>query len=177
MKVKIPKYNKNDSRKIEVQIEKFDTWNLDSTLAYIILPALLQLKNTKQGVPAEFAEVGGADYDNQDSFDFYKETHEDSFKKKCDEWDAILDKMIWSFKELAFNDWDSLYHHGDAKFEWVKCDEKSLNPATNQMEDVFQMVDKNPGEHWFDFVGAQMHKDRIQEGLDLFAKYYQHLWD
>ena len=66
MKVRLGPYKKNSDRKIDVQIDRFDTYSLDHTLAYIILPALIQLRSTKMGVPSEFAEVGGADYDNQD---------------------------------------------------------------------------------------------------------------
>ena len=177
MKVKIPKYNKSDTRKVEVNIDSFDTWSLDHTLAYIILPALLQLKDTAHGVPSDFADAGGASWDSQDSFDFYKDTHEESFEIRCRDWNTILDKMIWSFKEIAFQDYENLYHHGTPKFEWEKTGEQILNPANGKMEDVFQMVDKNPGEHWYDHVGAAMHRERIQEGLDLFAKYYLNLWD
>jgi hypothetical protein len=45
------------------------------------------------------------------------------------------------------------------------------------MEDTFQMVDKNPESHWTDFNGMRLHQERIQEGLELFGKYYQNLWD
>jgi hypothetical protein len=41
MKVYIGPYKKtSDERKIDVRIDKYDTWNMDSTLAYIILPML-----------------------------------------------------------------------------------------------------------------------------------------
>ena len=43
MKVNIGKY-KNKGRKISVQIDDSDVWSFDHTLAYLILPALLQLK-------------------------------------------------------------------------------------------------------------------------------------
>jgi hypothetical protein len=39
------------------------------------------------------------------------------------------------------------------------------------------MVDKNPDEHWYDHIGHQLHEARIQEGLELFGKYYRNLWD
>ena len=62
MKVNISKYPKGSgSRKVSVQIDSFDTWSLDHTLANIIYPALLQLKEQKQGVPGDFANVGGED--------------------------------------------------------------------------------------------------------------------
>ena len=113
MKINISKYYKNSpDRRINIDIERFDTWGLDNTLALIILPALIQLKETKQGVPHDFANAGGEDYIDQDSFDFYKETHNDAFNEKIKEWDEILDKMIWSFQQLALENYDQQYHHG-----------------------------------------------------------------
>lgn len=178
MKVNISKYRKGSSdRKVSINIENFDTWNLDHTLALIILPALIQLKATKHGVPHDFAVVGGEDYEAQDSFDFYKETVNESFDEKNKEWDEVLDKMIWSFQQLALEDYDEKYHHGKAEYDFVKSNKQFANPITGKMEDTFQMVDKNPKEHWYDHVGHKLHDDRIQEGLELFGKYYRNLWD
>ena len=84
-------------RKIKVRIDKYDTWNMNDTLAHIILPMLKQLKATKHGVPGTIvADVGGEDHSEQDSFDFYKESHSEAFDKACLRWDEILDKMISS---------------------------------------------------------------------------------
>jgi hypothetical protein len=100
MKVKIGPYpNGNRKRKVDVQIDRYDTYGMDHTLALIILPMLLQLRATKHGIPHEFASVGGEDYDSQDSFDFYKESQDEAFSKGCDRWDEVLDKMIWSFQQ------------------------------------------------------------------------------
>ena len=177
MKVNLGKYKKDSSRRIDVKIEKFDTFSLDHTLALIILPALLQLKATKMGVPSEFADAGGADYDNQDSFDFYKESHNDAFDKRCKKWDEVLDKMIWSFQQIAMDDYEKLYHHGDPKYDWVKTDQQYVNPLNGKKEDTFQMIDTNPDQHWYDAKGHMEHENRIQEGLELFGKYYRNLWD
>ena len=177
MKVNLGKYQKNNQRRIDVQIDKFDTWSLDHSLSYIILPALLQLKASKMGVPAEFAVVGGADYDCQDSFDFYKETHNEAFEIACKRWEEVLDKMIWSFQQILFDDWEQQYYHGQPEYEWKKSDEKYTNPLNGKTEETFTMIDKNPDEHWTDFEGMRVHQERIQEGLELFGKYYQHLWD
>ena len=68
MKVQLGKYSKQ-FKKSKIQIDKFDVWSLDHTLAEIILPCLLQLKDVKHGLPNEFVDVGGADYDQQQSFD------------------------------------------------------------------------------------------------------------
>ena len=179
MKINIGKFPKKDSgsRKIKVEIENHDTWNLDNTLALIIYPALLQLKATKQGVPSEFAEVGGEHHGTQDSFDFYQESYDDAWKAGLERWDETLDKMIWSFEQLLKGEYDEQYHHGDPKYDWIKSDKTFANPITGKVEETFQMVDKNPTEHWYDSVGHLKHEERIQEGLELFGKYYRNLWD
>ena len=178
MNVKIGPFRKNKiSRKIKVEIETFDTWSLDHTLALIIYPALLQLKATKHGVPAEFAEVGGEPYTDQISFDFYSDTCHGLWEEGTKRWDVILDKMIWSFQQLVSDEYQSLYHHGEAKFNLVKTDKTFPNPISGKIEKTFKMVDVNPEDHWYDYVGHQLHEERIEEGLQLFGKYYRSLWD
>ena len=177
MKVNLGKFPKNGDRKINVVIEKHDTYSLDHTLASIIYPALLQLKATKHGVPHEFADVGGEDYLDQDSFDFYKDSQQESFEIGAKRWDEVLDKMIWSFEQILKDNYDELYHHGKTEYDWIKSDKQFANPLTGKMEDTFQMVDKDPDAHWYDAEGHKLHEARIQEGLELFGKYYQNLWD
>lgn len=177
MKVKLSKYPKVKDRKINIQIDKWDTWNLDHTLALIILPALIQLKDTKHGIPSDFANVGGDNGSSQECFDFYRDTHNDAFNEACKQWDEVLDKMIWSFQQIALDDYDNKYHHGKMEMDWVKTPDEMVNPLTGIKGHLFQMVDKNPTQHWYDHVGHVLHEERIQEGLDLFAKYYRSLWD
>jgi len=179
MKINIGKFKKtNDRRKINVQIDNYDTWNLDHTLALVIYPALIQLKNTKQGIPSELVnDVGGEDWSEQDSFDFYKETHQESWNIAAQRWDDILDKMIWSFEQLIKGDYDEKYHHGTSDYDWVKTDKTFPNPITGKIEDTFQMVDKYPDAHWYDHAGHMLHDQKIQEGLELFGKYFRSLWD
>jgi hypothetical protein len=179
MKINIGKYPKKSSRrKINVKIDSYDTWSLDHTLATIIYPALLQLKATKHGLPSEFVDdVGGANWEEQDSFDFYKETHDESWQKGAERWDEVLDKMIWAFEQLVKEDYNSKYHHGEAKYDWVKSDKQIHNPITGKVEETYQMVDKNPEEHWFDSEGLMLHEKRMQEGFELFGKYFRNLWD
>ena len=179
MKINIGKFPKTASgqRKIKVEIEPHDTWNLDSTLALIIYPALLQLKATKQGVPSEFGDVGGETWGTQESFEFYQESHDEAWNEGAKRWDETLDKMIWAFQQIAFEDYGDKYHHGKSDYDWIKTDKTYPNPITGKVEDTFQMVDKNPDEHWYDSVGHMKHEERIQEGLELFGKYYRSLWD
>jgi len=177
MKVKIGNFPKKGSQKIDVQIDRWDTWNMDSTLAKIIYPMLIQLKAEKHGVPNDFVDVGGEDFVDQMPFDFYRESHDAAWTEGAKRWDETLDKMIWSFEQLACKDYDAQYHHGRAEFDWIKTSKLYPNPVTGKMEPTYQMVDKNPEEHWYDFVGHMKHEERIQDGLELFGKYYRNLWD
>jgi len=176
MKVTIKKPSKS-SQKVDIKIDNFDTWSLDHTLSRIILPALLQLKNNKSGIPGQFAMVGGEDYIEQQSFDFYHETQKEAFEVKAKEWDEIFDKMIWSFQQIALEDYGQLYHHGESDYDFIKSNDKHLNPITNKMEHVYEMKPKEPDKSWYDYEGHKLHEERIQEGLELFGKYYRHLWD
>jgi hypothetical protein len=178
MKVNIGRYNKkHDGRKIDIRVDDFDTWSLDTTLALIILPALIQLKHTKHGVPSDFVNDSAADYHDQATFDFMKEDKDEVFQKGCAAWETVLDKMIWSFQQLAIEDYDDQYHHGKIDIGWIKSENTFPNPITGKTAPIYEMVDNNPGEHWYDVDGHQLHEERIQEGLELFGKYFRSLWD
>jgi hypothetical protein len=85
--------------------------------------------------------------------------------------------MIWSFHQLILDDYNSRYFHGEHKTDWVKSEHTFYNPITKKMEETYEMVDKNPGGHWYDSDGLMLHEQRVQEGLELFGKYYRNLWD
>ena len=145
MKVNIHGYNKSDFRKIKVQIQHFDTWNLDSTLALIIYPALVQFKASKSGIPGYFTKEA---HPSQLSFDFYKED-DCCYEAGVIEWNKTLDKMIWSFQQACFE------NYTDAKFHQV-------SESTGQLD--------------YDYIGHQMYVDRINEGFELFGKWYAAMW-
>lgn len=172
MKVNLPNYQKDKERKISIKIDKWDTWGLDNTLALIILPALLQLRENKNGVPTEFADTGGNDFDMQDSFDFYKESADYAFERGIERWNEVLEKMIWSFEQLATENYEEVYHHGDTSYSWV-----GESTVTAAGQTVYRMVDNNPTKNWYDQEGHKIHDERIQEGLELFGKYYRSLWE
>lgn len=69
-------------RKDKIRIDNYDTWNLDQTLAKIILPCLIQLKNTKHGSPQmEESDIP----DEQKHLDIHAR------------WDWAMDEMIFAF--------------------------------------------------------------------------------
>lgn len=179
MKINIGNFpKKNDIRKIDIRIDSYDTWNLDSTLALVILPMLLQLKENKHGIPSAFIDsVGGEDFSDQLSFDFYLETHNESFEIAGKAWDVALDKMIWSFQQIALEDYDEKYHHGTADYFWEETDKLFPDPITGVPGKTYKAINKNKDTAWYDYVGHQLHEERIQEGLNLFGLHYRSLWD
>jgi hypothetical protein len=88
-------------QKIKVNIDHYDTWSMDHTLAYIVLPMLKQLKATTHGAPNVDPEDVPKELrpEKQDVLK-YKEVGEtdDKFFKR---WDWVLDEMIYAFESKA----------------------------------------------------------------------------
>lgn len=99
MKVKIGPYRKN--RAFHIHIDDHDVWSLDYTLACIIHPALVRLRETKHGYPElwEDGMVTHHNYDRQLHFDFIDEEVETQYL--IDKWNVIMDKMIYSFEQIV----------------------------------------------------------------------------
>lgn len=171
MKVSIGKNKKS------IVVDHHDVWSMDFTLAHIILPCLMEYKEGHMGIPGTICSVGGESYDRQLSFDFYTESHDSAFNEKIKEWNEIIDKMIWSFQQIIYQNYQDQYHYGewDMKFKDYEGD-TSIDPLTGKPEKFFEMIPPDPQKYWTDFRGLTIHEERIQEGIDLFAKYYRGLW-
>ena len=91
-------------RETEIRIDKYDTWNMDHTLALIVLPMLKQLKATKHGspctddedVPENLRSTAAEPKDNE------WDTDSNLFKR----WDWVMDEMIYAFEMELDEDWD-----------------------------------------------------------------------
>ena len=161
-------------RTIKVKIDRWDTWNMDETLAHIILPMLKQLKETKHGsphvdmedVPESLRYDTTEDYESQLCFDWY---HDESTEKKdCNvhtRWEWVLNEMIFAF-ESYFNDWDEKYCTGEHDMLFKQLD-GGMSQLVRGPNDTFHC----------DYEGMKKESDRINNGLMLFGKYYKGLWD
>jgi len=115
MKVRIGPYRKN--RAFNIEIEPFDTWSMDYTLAPIILPMLIQLKETKNGAPdVDLDDVpeGLRPTNTEEWQKLYNETG-DTDDKFFERWDWVLDEMIYAFDCKANK--DEVYMRFDTKTE------------------------------------------------------------
>lgn len=147
------------TRQVYVRIDKYDTWSMDHTLAFIVLPMLKQLKATKHGSPHIDDEdvpepirstAPGARDRCEDPWDL-----DDHFFAR---WDYVLDEMIWAFEQQSKDDGDSeFYDHGE------KVPGETFQDSINRMK--------------VDEVGLKAYHERKKNGFRLFGKYYEALWD
>lgn len=161
-------------RKIEIRIDRYDTWSMDHTLALIILPMLKQLKETKHGspfvddedVPEELKSTSAPPKENE------WDTDDNHFKR----WDWVLGEMIFAFECKLNDNWDEQFwtgEWGESTFE--ETGEEMFNPLTNKTEKLYTM--KNSGNRECDWEGRHKVQNRITNGFKLFGKYYEGLWD
>lgn len=124
-----------------------ELWNLDYTVAKFVLPRLIKFKENSLGFPG---------YDEADTMD---------------KWQDILHKMITTFGYIVTDDnwWidDPRYDYSEGLH--VKTD-KNTKTINFYLADWAKEIEKN----------QTMERDRrnevIREGLELFSKYFRHLW-
>ena len=161
-------------RTVKVKIDRWDTWSMDHTLAYIILPMLKQLKATKHGAP---------NTDDEDVPEHLRSTAAPSKENEWDtddnwfkRWDWIMDEMIFAFECELDDSWEEEFRTGDFDTIWLPVDHKG-NPVPKEDAKLFQMGEGPNHTYKCDYDGMKVVQDRIQNGFRLFGKYYQGLWD
>lgn len=158
--------NNRRRQKIKGKGPKFtslELWNLNDTLAAIILSGLKQFKHMKRmGYPGE------------------PNIEADTPEK----WEILLDEFIWVFNEIA-ND----YLHDPISVSHNKFyKEKYPNGITfGDFNSLFEDSPDKDGYKIYKGDGfeitedlkneSEIYRKRISDGLVLFAKYFEHLWD
>lgn len=155
--------DKRKKRKVQVRIDRWDTWSMDNTLALIILPMLKQLKASKHGSPLV------ADEDVPEHLRSTaappKQNNYDTDDLHHDRWEWVLDEMIFAFNSLVDDSWEEQFHSGDG----VGLVFKKLENGMSEMVST--------GTRTYDFEGRKEYQKRISNGFRLFGTYFQSLWD
>lgn len=134
------------------KIKKYNTrkysptqlWNLDYYLAKHIYYALKQFKAMERhGYPGCY----GAD--------------------TPEKWEEILDKMIWSFKEISEDFRNQPLFSRDAVNFIVKDED---GHSVLSFDDDDEQIAKTK-------IEREAYTNKLNEGLSLFGKYFYHLWD
>jgi hypothetical protein len=157
-----------------VKIDRWDTWSMDHTLSFIILPMLKQLKESKHGAPG---------VDDEDVPDQLKSTSAPPKENEYDvdgnhfgRWDYVLDEMIFAFEHLVDDSWQDAYSSGEIDMLWTPVDQDG-NEVSKGEHSFFQMGHGPKHTYQCDYDGIRAVEERMQNGFRLFGKYYRNLWD
>jgi len=148
--------NKRQKKKrgIYTRFKDEELWSLDVTIAKFILPRLKKFKKVT-GCPGQFLldEEGNLRQDP-------------GFVKDAEQrWQDILDKMIWSFGEVAYGDREPLISD-DFITTVIKEEDGKKVYSSN--------IDPDVRQEWRS--SWDKYNEQIQVGLVLFAKYFRNLW-
>jgi len=150
-----------------VKLDQWDTWSMDHTLAYIIHPMLLQLKETKHGAP--YTDDKDVPKELKSTSAPPKENEWDTDEFHFQRWDYILDEMIWAFEqELKDDDENQFFDHS--------AYDKPDGSKSNHKE-WFDDMSKAQSKLKVNWKGLKEHQKRKANGFRLFGSYYQNLWD
>jgi hypothetical protein len=163
MKVNIGPYTQRravreagETRTIEVQIDDYDLWSLDHTLAQIIHPALVKFRDSVLSYPtvededAPDADMLAIKYNHelqniwpQDFADEETQELREASDRGYTRWLWVVDEMIFSFHAMASDHaWEDEYYERGASNEEID----------------------------------EVHR-RISNGTRLFGKYFRSLWN
>jgi len=128
-------------QKSKIRIDRYDTWSMDHTLAPIIVPMLVQLKETKHGAPwVDMEDVPEELHATKEQLDAYG-LQGDVDPKHFDRWDWVLDEMIWAFKQKCRDDWMEDYYYN-------KWDQEGVKSHQERMSNGFRLFGKYYESLW-----------------------------
>lgn len=138
MKVEFGPYKDEGEQKVDIQIDPWDTWNMDYTLSLLIHPMLMQLKVNKHGAPiVDYEDVPKNLRPTEEEIALYREKGETD-EKFFDRWDYVMDEMIWTFEQKA-ND-DNAWSKYDNELDRMK--------HANRMQNGFRLFGKYYESLW-----------------------------
>jgi len=111
-------------QKIKVHIDRWDTWSMDHTLAHIVLPMLIQLKETKHGAPYVDPDDCPKDLCPKEQNEYG--TDDTHFAR----WDWVMDEMIFAFAS-KFEDNDTF-----------KVDREGMQAYQDRISNGFRLFGK-----------------------------------
>ena len=139
-----------------------ESWDFKSALASWALPRLKHMKDNLHGYPSrlipeeKLEEMFAGKEVVREGWDIREESG-------MKEWNKILDKIIWSFENHDNEPTPTEPENYDSRCNMTKYDDGSTE---------YEHLDDRP----WDWTECEVHDKKVQEGLDLFAKYYKDLW-
>jgi len=142
-------------RRVKIKLDYYDHWNAEHTLALITLPLLKKLKETKHGSGmVDYSDVPDHLIPTEDAGPSNHYTDNTIHER----WEWVLDEIIWTFEQIVDDDAESQF------FDHSAVDHSTgLNAQISAIR-----IDQEGLDAW---------RERKQNGLRLFGKYYSSLWD
>lgn len=178
-----------------------ECWNLFHTFSVYIAAGLKDFLSYKLfGVPQEFSaeqeDIGESNSEIEESKELYEELGKEVEKiieerkqlprfdgeqsTEMELWRETIEKMLWSFEQIRDDYPDSPFNKWHDKQFWSLLDKGILpmeieeEPDENGLHAVKFNGEETPQEIW---DADKLYHQKIQEGIDLFAKYFRNLWD
>ena len=159
--------HKKKKRKVKIHIDNYDIWSMDHTLALIIHPMLIKIKENKHGSPFVYDEDVPENIRSTSAPPKKNEWDtDDNFHQR---WEYVLGEMIWAFEQELDDDWEDQFRHGTPVYVDEEVEHEKYGTC-------YTFKQTNP-DYWVDREGIKEYNDRINNGMRLFGKYYRGLWD
>lgn len=157
-----------------VKVDYWDTWNMDVSLAKIILPLLRQLHAKSHGAP--FVEDEDVPDELKSTSAPPKENEWDTDQNHFKRWHWVLEEMIFAYKSKLDESWKESFQSGSFDKISVPIDHAG-NEVPKKQAKLFRWEDGPNHTYKCDYEGMHAVEARIQNGFRLFGRYYQNLWD
>lgn len=137
-----------------------ESWSFLNWHAKVVLPRLRHRRDNLHGAPTEMYPD---DYPMDKEWEMDDDVVALAFDNAHCKWEETIDKIIWSFEHL--NDIvDPVYPDDyDHRYKMTEYSDGSTS---------FKSMDERKPS----YAPVEEHSNRIQEGLQLFAKHYRNLW-
>lgn len=155
MKVEIGPYTDNDeNRVVNIEIHDYDLWNVDSTLTLIIHPLLVKFRDSNR---MGFFPVMNEDLPDELHVDEKKLYSYSSNEEERVSEEMLSKREIYILNEMIYA-FENIKNNSEINVLWGEYDSGKICK-----EEFMKKVD--------------LHENRKQNGLRLFGKYFQSLWD
>lgn len=170
----INRWSNRRKRKIEVHVDNYDVWGADHTLGLIIAPTLKKLREVQHGYShVEDEDVPEEIRDKREDAERFDGSVDKDWEAR---WNYVLDEMIWTFEQYSDPyDGENQFMHNVDQLDMVFTPLED-NPKLSSLSFNYQKDPSKPA-YWRDTEGLKKHHERKKNGLRLFAKYYDALWD
>lgn len=159
MKAYIGPYQEHDLPRItQIEIDKYDSWSADQTIAMIAAPIIKQLKETNHGFA--FVKAEDCPEELRTTGDDRFAEDEERYKEQQARWQYVQGEILWAMEEIASGKpgYESFYEYPETLPESISISEMLKQTKVNK-------------------EGLENYAKRLQNGCELFGKYFMDLWD